>query len=73
MKKQIQVKPNAKQARITEEADGTLTVRLTSAPVDGKANRELIGLLANYFGVAKRNVSICVGTTARRKIVEISE
>ncbi len=71
MKKQVKVKPNSKQASITEAEDGSLTVRLLSPPVDGKANQELIEQLAKHFGVAKREVRICSGAGSRTKIVEI--
>ena len=71
MKKQVKVKPNAKQQCITEAADGSLTVQLKSPPVDGKANAELVELLAKHYGVAKSSVVILVGVTGRSKLVEI--
>ena len=46
MQKRVKVKPNSKQQKIEESADGSLTVHLKSPPVDGKANEELIKLLA---------------------------
>ena len=38
MQKRVKVKPNSKQQKIEESADGSLTVHLKSPPVDGKAN-----------------------------------
>lgn len=83
VKQRVNVKPNAKQARIIEEADGSLTVRLHSSPIDGNANQgkvnqgnanqALIRRLAKHFGVAKRAVLIRVGKPSRSKIVEILE
>lgn len=49
MKKRVKVKPNSKVQSIKEEADGSLTVSLKSPPVEGKANQELIKLLAEKF------------------------
>ena len=46
MLKQIKVKPNSKHQSIKEELDGSLTIHLKSPPVDGKANQELIKILA---------------------------
>ena len=46
MKIRVTVKPNSKQQKIEESADGTLKIRLKSPPVDGKANQELIKVLA---------------------------
>ena len=53
LRKQVRVKPNAKQSALTEAADGSLIARLTAPPVEGKANQELIALLARTYGVPK--------------------
>ncbi len=58
MKIKVTVKANSKQQKIEESADGSLIVRLKSPPVDGKANRELIEMLAKQFKVAKSQISI---------------
>ncbi|TAE97570.1 MAG: DUF167 domain-containing protein [Oscillatoriales cyanobacterium] len=42
----VKVKPNSQQQSIEEQPDGSLKVHLKSPPVDGKANQELIVLLA---------------------------
>jgi uncharacterized protein (TIGR00251 family) len=73
MKIQINVKPNSKQQKIEEENDGSLTVRLKSPPVDGKANQELIEILAKKFGVAKSQIVIKSGLFSRNKLIEIGE
>jgi uncharacterized protein (TIGR00251 family) len=46
-------------------------IRLAAPPVDGRANEALIAFLAEAFGVARRDVVIASGTSARRKIVRI--
>ena len=71
MKKQVKVKPNSKQQKIEEAADGSLTVHLKSPPVDGKANEELIKLLAAKFNVSKSQITIKAGVASRSKLVEI--
>jgi uncharacterized protein (TIGR00251 family) len=58
MQKRVKVKPNAKQQKIEELADGSLNVHLKSPPVDGKANEELIKLLAKDFDVPKSSIRI---------------
>lgn len=73
MKKSVKVKPNSKKQSIIEEDDGSLTVHLKSPPVDGKANQELIELLAKKFGVPKSHISIQVGLSGRNKLVNIEE
>lgn len=71
MKKQVKVKPNSKQQNIQEAADGSLIVYLKSPPVDGKANEELIKLLAEKFQVSKSQITIKSGLSSRKKLIEI--
>ncbi|WP_413173447.1 DUF167 domain-containing protein [Anabaena azotica] len=71
MQKKVKVKPNSKQQRITEQEDGSLIVHLKSPPVDGKANEELIKLLAEKFDVPKSDIRIKSGLSSRQKLVEI--
>lgn len=69
----VKVKPNAKQQSIRQEADGSLTIQLKSPPVDGKANQELIQLLAKELGVSKAAIRIKSGSTSKLKRIEIDE
>ena len=71
MQKLVKVKPNSKQQQIIEEDDGSLTIRLKSPPVDGKANEELIKLLSKKFSVPKSDVRIKSGASSRQKLIEI--
>ncbi len=45
----VKVKPNSKHQKIETSVDGTLIVSVKSPPIDGKANQELIKLLAKKF------------------------
>ncbi|MDR9403259.1 MAG: DUF167 domain-containing protein [Halothece sp. Uz-M2-17] len=67
----VKVKPNSKQQKIETGEDGGLIIRLKSPPVDGKANKELIKLLATEYGVRKSQVTIKSGLTSKMKQVEI--
>lgn len=67
----IKVKPNAKQQKIETGDNGELIVRLQSPPVDGKANAELIKLLAKTYRVKKSQINIKSGLTSKIKQVEI--
>jgi uncharacterized protein (TIGR00251 family) len=68
---QVKVKPNARASSLTREADGTWTARVQAPPVDGKANDELIRLVAAHFGCAKSAVTIKSGASGRLKRIEI--
>ena len=56
-----------------EEPDGTFVVRVKAPPVDGKANAELIAVVAEHFGVRKAQVSIKSGASGRMKLVHIQD
>ena len=71
MQRSIKVKPNSPQQKITEEADGSLTISLKSPPIDGKANTELIKLLAKKFAISKARITIKLGLSSRQKLVVI--
>lgn len=71
MKITISVKPNSGRSEIEELTDGSLAVRLKSAPVDGKANEELIRLLSKYFHVPQKTIVIKQGSNGKKKLVEI--
>ncbi|MGB3640730.1 MAG: DUF167 domain-containing protein [Rivularia sp. (in: cyanobacteria)] len=67
----VKVKPNSKEQKIIDEADGSLTIRLKSPPVDGKANEELIKVLSKKFNVPKSYIRIKSGASSRQKLIEI--
>jgi uncharacterized protein len=67
----IKVKPGARISELTSQVDGTWLAQLKSPPVDGKANAELIALVAGHFKVHKAQVRIRSGTSSRLKRVQI--
>ena len=68
---QIKVKPNARVSALDPQPDGTWLAQLKSPPVDGKANVELIALVAKHFGRRKSQVSIRSGASGRMKLVDV--
>lgn len=68
---QVKVTPRARVSSLTQAADGTWVAKLKSPPVDGKANAELIALVAEQFGCSKRAVSIKMGGSGRIKLVRV--
>jgi uncharacterized protein (TIGR00251 family) len=69
---QVKVKPNARVSTLEEADDGPWLAQLKSPPVDGKANKELIGLIARHFGCSKSAVSIKSGASGRTKLIRIA-
>ena len=68
---EVRAKPNSRTSALRQEADGSWRAELRSPPVDGKANAELIELVAKRFGVRKAAVSIKAGAAGRTKLVRI--
>ncbi len=66
----IKAVPGAKAVRIERMLQG-LKVWLTELPEDGKANAQLIEVLAEHYGVSKSQISIKSGHASRIKIVKI--
>jgi uncharacterized protein len=69
----IKVKPNSRTSGLELQSDGTWLARIQSAPVDGKANRELVALVARHFTLRRSQVSIKSGLSGRTKLVQISD
>ena len=49
----------------------SLKIYLTAIPVDGKANKELIKLLAGKMGVSKSRIKIIKGEKSKEKVIEV--
>ncbi|MEW6766125.1 MAG: DUF167 family protein [Pseudomonadota bacterium] len=67
----LRVQPRSSKAGIEDVRDGRLRVRLNAPPVDGAANKALIALLADAFGVPKSKIELLAGETGREKRVAI--
>ena len=68
---EVSVSPQAHRTAVDGLHDGALRVRLSAAPVEGRANQCLIDWLAAQLGCPKRAVQIAHGLSARRKVVDI--
>lgn len=66
----VRVIPRANKSEISQVlADGTVKIRLTAPPVEGKANQALIKFLADVFDISPSNIKIISGVKGRKKIV----
>lgn len=70
---QIKVKPQSRVSSLTKQDDGTWLAQVKSPPVDGKANEELIALVAAQLGCRKADVSVKSGASGRMKLVKIEQ
>ncbi|MBX3418452.1 MAG: DUF167 domain-containing protein [Pirellulaceae bacterium] len=65
----IRVKPRSRVSELTQAEDGSWVAKLKSPPVDGKANAELLELIAAHFKCPKSAVKIKSGASGRTKLV----
>src|SRR5207245_11568263 len=68
---EVRVKPKSRVSELVRGSGGTWVAHIQSAPVDGKANAELISFVASRFGCANAAVSIKSGTSGRTKLVKV--
>ena len=70
MKVNVKITPNAKKPSIVEER-GLIKVKVSTPAKEGKANKSLIKMLAEYFSVSKSRVIILKGENSRNKVINI--
>jgi uncharacterized protein YggU (UPF0235/DUF167 family) len=68
---QVKVKPNARTSLLEETSTGVWLAQVKSQAIGGKANNELIALIAEHFGCSKSAVSIKRGASARIKFIRV--
>ena len=66
----VKVKPNSRRQSIEQE-NGVYNMDLKEKADKGKANLEIIKLLAKHFKVSSSQVRIKSGITSKNKIIEI--
>jgi uncharacterized protein len=49
-----------------------LKVRVAAPPVEGRANDELVALIAGALGVPRKSVTVVKGKASRRKTVSVA-
>ena len=69
----VRVSPNSSQESVCFDKDQGLIVKLKSPPVEGRANRELIRIVAKKLGVAPSRITVCKGLISRNKVVLVQE
>ncbi len=67
----VKVEPRSSRRKIAGLHGDALKVKLTSPPVEGKANEELVEFLGETFGVRKSAIKIVKGGSSKQKAVEI--
>ena len=63
----VKAQPRSSKSGIDGLAGDAVKVRIRSAPVDGKANKELVETIADAFDLPKSRVEFRSGETSKQK------
>lgn len=67
----LRILPNSSKNEIIK-SEGVIKVKITSPPVDGKANKALIEYLSKSFKIPKTSFKIIKGETSKDKTLMVS-
>lgn len=68
----VRAVPGASAAKIVGRHGDELRVRVCSPPVDGRANEEIVKVIAAALGVRGRDVELIAGHSARSKQLAVA-
>lgn len=69
----VHAQPGARRNEICGVHDGRLKVAVTQVAEKGKANKELLKLLAGELDIRRSQLKLVVGEASSRKVVQISD
>jgi len=67
----VWVTPGAPRSEVIGVSDGRLRLRLAAPAREGKANAELVRLVAETLGIPRRQVDLATGAASRRKLLRV--
>ncbi|MGB7293816.1 MAG: DUF167 domain-containing protein [Thermodesulfobacteriota bacterium] len=68
---EVKVLPKSGRDEIGRFVNGTLKVRVSAPPIEGKANERLIELISRAIGMPRSDITIIKGRTSRIKTISI--
>lgn len=71
MKITVTVSTRSRRPGIEERADGSYLIRVSAPPREGRANEEVVDIIAAHFHVPKSHLRLLRGAGSKRKIIDI--
>ena len=71
MRIEVQVKTRSKKEAVEKLSSASFVVRVNTPPIDGKANKRVVELLANDLGVPKTSIVLVRGHKSKLKVFEV--
>ena len=65
----IKISPNASKNEIIRNDDGSVKIKITAQPIEGKANKALVEFLSKEFKIPKTSIEILKGDTSKEKTI----
>ena len=65
------IQPRSSKNEVTGVYNDALKIRLTSPPVDNKANKACMIFFAKWLGISPSKISIVQGLSSKNKIIEV--
>ena len=65
----VKVTPNSSRNALAPEQGDRLSVKLTSPPVEGKANKQLLKFIGKKLGVPPSSIIVLRGHSSREKVL----
>ena len=67
----VHINPNSKKDEILGVYNDSLRVKISSPPVDGKANKAIIKFFSKFLNIPKSKIKIEKGDKSRDKLIAI--
>ena len=68
----LRVIPNAKKSEIIGLLDDMLKIKISSPPVEGKANAQIIKFFSDYLKISKSKFEIVSGEKSKCKLLRVN-
>jgi len=68
----VRVKFDPSDRIVLDMVNNDIEISVSSAPVKGKANKEIIKKISNYFKVKQDDVTIIRGMNSKTKTIDVS-
>jgi uncharacterized protein len=63
----VVVSPNSSENKIVGKSTSELKIKISSPPIDGKANRELVKFISKILGLSKSKIILSKGLGSKHK------
>ena len=67
------IQPRSSKNEVTGLYKDALKIRLTSPPVDGKANKACLQFFSKWLGISPSKISIVQGLSNKSKTIEVAD